>query len=153
MQTAAERALPWTRWSILGALILLLGPGAVQAADTGVDLYGQHCAVCHQPNGKGIPGVIPPLAGNSRLTSDDPDQIQEFLRRIIFGYHGGLIVNRQVYSGRMPPIGRVGRVNETELRDLVNHLRSSWGNNARPITFEELARARKSESETNRRPR
>ena len=151
MQTAADRALPSSRLSLLVALMMLLGPGAVQSADTGADLYAQHCAVCHQPSGKGIPGVIPPLAGNSRLMSDNPDQIQEFLRRIIFGYHGGLIVNRQVYSGRMPPIGRVGRVNEAELRDLVNHLRTSWDNNARPITFEELARAR--ESGTDPRPR
>ena len=124
------------------AAALLLGVSTVQANSVGEALYMQHCSACHQPDGKGIPGFFPPLADNERVNSDDPDLIQKYLRRIIFGYHGGLIVNNQMYSGRMPPIGYVGRLNDSELLKLVNYQRSAWGSNARPVSFSELAKAR-----------
>lgn len=124
------------------AAALLLGMAAVQAQPAGEALYLQHCAVCHQPDGRGAPGFFPPLAGNAHVTGDDPAQVQAYLGRIVFGYHGGLVVDKRVYSGQMPPIGYTGRLNDSELLDLVNYLRSAWGNDARPITFEELAKAR-----------
>ena len=124
------------------AVALLLSVPSVQANSLGEGLYMQHCSVCHQPDGKGIPGFFPPLADNARANSDDPETIQKYLRQIIFGYHGGLIVNNQMYSGRMPPIGYVGRLNDSELLKLINYQRSSWGSKARDITFAELARAR-----------
>ncbi|MFZ5622779.1 MAG: c-type cytochrome [Pseudomonadota bacterium] len=126
-------------WAVVG---LMLAAAAVQAQSPGEALYLQHCAVCHQPDGKGVPGFFPPLAGNPRVTAEDPDQVQVYLGRVVFGHHGGLIVDKQVYSGTMPPIGYVGRVNDSELLDLINYQRQAWGNDARPVTFEELAKAR-----------
>ena len=132
-----------TNLGVAVAAALLLSASPVQAGSEGGGLYMQHCSACHQPNGKGIPGFFPPLAGNSRVTSDDPQKVQEYLRRVIFGYHGGLIVDNQMYSGRMPPIGYIGRVNDSELLDLINYQRTAWGGKARPVTFTELAEARK----------
>lgn len=126
-------------WAVVG---LMLAAAAVQAQSPGEALYLQHCAVCHQPDGKGVPGFFPPLAGNPRVTTEDPEQVQVYLGRVVFGHHGGLIVDKQVYSGTMPPIGYVGRVNDSELLDLINYQRQAWGNDARPVTFEELAKAR-----------
>ncbi|WP_303901234.1 c-type cytochrome [Thiohalomonas denitrificans] len=127
----------------LVGLGLLLGVTAAMAAnESGEALYFEHCAVCHQPDGKGIPGIIPPVAGHPLVNSDDPEKVQVYLSRVIFGYHGGLIVDRQVYSGRMPPIGYIGRVNDSELLDLINYTRTAWDNDARPVTFKELAAAR-----------
>ena len=126
-------------WAVVG---LMLAAAAVQAQTPGEALYLQHCAVCHQPDGKGVPGFFPPLAGNPRVTAEDPDQVQVYLGRVVFGHHGGLIIDKQVYSGTMPPIGYVGRVNDSELLDLINYQRQAWGNDARPVTFEELAKAR-----------
>lgn len=94
------------------------------------------------PNGKGIPGFFPPLAGNETVTSEEPAEIQDFLRKIIFGYHGALVVDGEVYVGTMPPIGIWGRVNDSEILALVNYQRNAWGNRARPISAQELARAR-----------
>lgn len=128
--------------SMLAVTALLLAAAGVQAQSPGEALYLQHCAVCHQPDGKGVPGFFPPLAGNPRVTAEDPDQVQVYLGRVIFGHHGGLIVDQRVYSGTMPPIGYVGRVNDSELLDLINYQRQAWGNDARPVTAEELAKAR-----------
>ncbi|MCW9047484.1 MAG: cytochrome c [Gammaproteobacteria bacterium] len=135
-----------TSSAVVTTAALLLSISPVQASSMGEGLYMQHCAACHQPDGNGVPGIFPPLADNAQVNSDDPENIQKYLRRIIFGYHGGLIVNNQMYSGRMPPIGYVGRLNDSELLKLVNYQRSSWGSKARAITFDELARARKAGS-------
>ena len=113
-----------------------------QADPRGEILYMQKCSVCHQPDGKGIRGFFPPLADNPLVTSNNPEKIQEYLGRIIFGYHGGLIVDRQVYSGTMPPIGYHGRLNDSELLDLINYQRKAWGHNTNPITATDLAIAR-----------
>ena len=114
----------------------------VQADTRGEILYMQKCSVCHQPDGTGIKGFFPPLVNNPLVTTNNPVKIQEYLGRIIFGYHGGLIVNRQVYSGTMPPIGYHGRMNDSELLDLINYQRKTWGNNTTPITAMDLAAAR-----------
>ena len=141
-----KKTVSITNLGVTAFAALLLSTSPVQASSLGESLYIQHCSACHQPDGKGIPGFFPPLANNPRVTSNEAGKIQNYLRRIIFGYHGGLIVNNQMYSGRMPPIGYVGRLNDSELLDLINYQRSAWGSNARPITFAELAKARKAGS-------
>lgn len=142
MTLRRKRTASMTAGCIASVAAVLLSAMPVQASPPGEALYLQHCAVCHQPDGKGIRGFFPPLAGNPRVTAEEPAQVQEYLRRIIFGYHGGLIVDKQVYSGRMPPIGYVGRINDSELLSLINYQRTAWGNDARAVTFAELAEAR-----------
>lgn len=123
-------------------ITLLVAQSSAQPETRGRALYFQYCAVCHQPDGKGIPGFFPPLADNPLVVSEKPLKIQEYLGRVIFGYHGGLMVKGELYSGTMPPIGYTGRLNESELLDLINYQRTAWGNEARPVTALELARAR-----------
>lgn len=128
--------------------LLMLNTASAEVTKRGEALYAEHCAVCHQPNGEGISGLIPPLADNPRVLAEEPKEIQEFLTRIIFGYHGGLVVDNEVYSGRMPPLGYTGNINESDLLELINYLRSAWGNEAKPITFKELANAREKGRDT-----
>ena len=35
----------------------------------GEALYLQHCAACHQPNGQGLAGAFPPLAGSDYIAA------------------------------------------------------------------------------------
>ncbi|BBL83403.1 hypothetical protein TthAA229_21520 (plasmid) [Thermus thermophilus] len=49
------------------ALAFLLG---LSLAQDGKALYGTHCASCHGAEGQGIPGAIPPLAGNPRVQDE-----------------------------------------------------------------------------------
>lgn len=141
-----KRMMSLASFATVGVTALLLSVPVAQASTEGEALYLQHCSVCHQPSGEGIPSLFPPLAGNAQVSSNDPEVIQDYLRVIVFGYHGGLIVNNQVYSGRMPPIGEVGRLNESELLALINYQRMSWGNDGRAITYTELAKAREAGS-------
>lgn len=126
---------------ILLAGALLFVPDA-KAGPQGESLYLQHCAACHQWNGGGIPGFFPPLAGNPLVVAEEPWKIEEYLRRVIFGYHGGLVVGGEVYTGTMPPIGSAGRLGDRDLLDLVNYQRRAWGHKASTITQADVARAR-----------
>jgi len=123
-------------------VLLILAASTIEAGSTGEAFYLQYCAACHQPNGKGIPGFFPPLAGNPLVTSENTEKIQEYLDRVIFGYHGGLTVKGELYSGTMPPIGYSGCRNDSELLDLINYQRTAWRNKAKPITPFDLAKAR-----------
>lgn len=134
--------------SAVALSLLMLNTASAEVTNKGEALYLEHCAVCHQPDGKGVPGFFPPLAGNPRVLAKEPKEIQEYLTRIIFGYHGGLIVDNKVYSGRMPPLGYTGNINESDLLKLINYQRSAWGNDARPITFKDLATAREKGRDT-----
>ncbi|MDQ2889055.1 MAG: multicopper oxidase domain-containing protein [Gemmatimonadota bacterium] len=86
------------------------------------------CSACHQTTGMGIPGAYPPLKGNLVVLDANPaKQIDVVLR----GLHGQN-VGGTVYATPMPPFA--GMLNDVQIADIINHERSSWGNNGRQIT-------------------
>ncbi len=94
------------------ALSLLLGLGLAQ---DGKGLYQTHCASCHGPEGQGIPGAIPPLAGNPRAS--DEAYVLKVVRE---GLSGPLEVNGATYNGVMPPLPQVS---EAEARAIAQYLK------------------------------
>ena len=46
-----------------GLLVATASPVAL-ASDDGKKAYEANCQACHQPNGQGLAGALPPLAGN-----------------------------------------------------------------------------------------
>jgi mono/diheme cytochrome c family protein len=83
---------------LLPLLLGLLAPLALKAA--GADLYRIQCSACHGPEGKGIPGVFPPLAGADFLRTHR----EQSLRAPMEGLQGPLTVNGQTYHGQMPAV-------------------------------------------------
>ncbi len=107
------------------------GGGASSAELDGESLYMQTCAACHQQNGQGLKGAFPPLAGSSVVMDTDYD----FMVKIILqGYDA-----RSEY-GQMP--GFAEQLSDAEISAIVNHERSSWGNNAAPTTESDIKRVR-----------
>lgn len=105
------------------------GPAANQL--DGNALYSQHCAACHQPTGLGLPGAFPPLQGSEIVTDENPEKL---IQIIIQGYD-----EREEYA-MMPPLG--GVLSNDEIVAIVNHERSSWGNEAATITVDQVALVR-----------
>jgi mono/diheme cytochrome c family protein len=95
------------------ALGLLLG---LALAQDGKALYGQHCAACHGPQAQGVPGAIPPLAGNPRVQDE-----AHVLKVIKEGISGPLEVGGTTYNGVMPP---TPQVSEAEARAIALYLKS-----------------------------
>jgi nitrite reductase (NO-forming) len=108
-----------------------LGPYHVDAAK-GASLYTANCAACHQPTGEGITGAFPPLKGNAAVLDPDPTtQIKVVLQGL-----QGQNVGGTVYPTAMTPFG--SQLNDAEIADIINHERSSWGNQSKQITAEEV---------------
>ena len=87
----------------------------------GATLYMDHCGGCHQAKGRGIPGVFPPLAGNGAVIAPDPANI---IKVVLNG-----LPQRGSYIP-MPALG--GQLDDQQIADIANYVRTSWGNGAAP---------------------
>lgn len=111
--------------------------GYVFDAAKGRALYLSTCAACHQESGAGLPGAFPPLRGNAVVAGDDPAQ---HIRTILFGAHD-LAIDGVKYPSPMPPFA--AQLDDDEVAAIINHERSSWGNEARQVTPADVSAVRK----------
>ena len=100
----------------------------------GETIYTSKCIACHQADGNGLPGAFPPLANSDYLLSGDNARI---ILQAINGSSGEIVVNGETYNGVMPPQG----LTNEEVRDVVNYILNSWGNNGGTITLEDVLAA------------
>ncbi len=101
------------------------GPSDQQLIEQGDQIYHHVCIACHQPDGKGIQGIYPPLAGNPLLTADDPSY---FIRTVLTG-RGGMPAFQGIYD-------------DEEIAAVVSYVRQNWENNAGPVSPEQVAAIR-----------
>jgi mono/diheme cytochrome c family protein len=120
------------------------GPaGSEQAAvltphDRGKKIFAANCQTCHQANGLGVPGQYPPLAGSEFTTggSHRPAMI------VLKGLQGPVTVKGQKFgSAVMQPWDKT--LTDQRIADVLTYERSEWGNNASPVTAEQIAALRK----------
>jgi len=102
------------------------------AATQGAEMYAHYCAVCHGPEGRGIPGVFPPLAGSEWVTAPAPDRL---IRMQLDGLQGPITVKGEPY-GALTDLPRRDLLNNQELATLLTFVRgnTNWGNAASPVT-------------------
>ncbi len=111
------------------------GPYAFDASRA-ASLYTTNCAACHQPTGTGLPGAFPPLKGDAVVL--DPDPAKQ-IATILHGMQGQR-VGDAVYPTAMPPFASM--LTDVQVADIVNHERSSWGNQAPAVTPDQVRRVR-----------
>ncbi len=107
--------------------------------ELGNAVYMQTCFVCHQSNGLGVPGQIPPLAGSDFLLRNNPEVIQTVLR----GRTGEVTVNGNKYNGTMIPLGNL---TDEQIANVLTYVRNSWGNRGAPVTPVEVHHERSNRS-------
>jgi len=101
------------------------------------------CATCHGGDGKGTPGVFPPLAG-SKWVKDSPI-IPAYA--IIHGVKGAIDVAGSTYNGNMPSQGG-DTMGDLELAALVYYIQNSFGNKVGVLyTPEQIGQIRKLSNE------
>jgi mono/diheme cytochrome c family protein len=106
-------------------------PLAERAA--GEDLYKKNCASCHGDHGEGREPAAPPLAGNRGVTMESAVNP---IRLILFGgYPPGTTGNPRPFG--MPPYSLT--LSDEEIAEVLNHVRTSWGNGALPVHGEEVS--------------
>jgi mono/diheme cytochrome c family protein len=124
-------------------------PGAqVTAATTagtsgvsGATVYNGKCSSCHQPNGQGVPGAFPPLAGSPFVVEDPAVPVRIVLR----GLHGSIEVEGATYNGVMPAWADL--LTDAEIAAVVSHIRGKLGpNKAEPVSEDFVAKIRQETS-------
>jgi alcohol dehydrogenase (quinone), cytochrome c subunit len=105
-------------------------------ANRGAELYDDNCAACHRTDGAGSPNVLPKIAGNSTVLSDDPHSLI------------GLVLNGSSLPGTAGAPSSLGmpgfawRLSNDEVAQLLTFIRNSWGNQASSVSAGEVGRVR-----------
>lgn len=105
------------------------GTASKAKAPDGTALYTANCQSCHQTTGEGLQGAFPPLKASPIVNGDN---LELYVDIIINGYDA-----RPEY-GAMPPVGTNANLSAAEVTAIMNHERTTWGNNARKVTEEEI---------------
>ncbi|MEK7408579.1 MAG: cytochrome c [Acidobacteriota bacterium] len=151
---------PWWVWAVSVVMIFAMGfylgryggsftaephelyqkTAAAQAAvpepAPGDLIFGGICAACHQPNGLGVEGEYPPLAGSEWLLKNPEIPV----RIVLNGLTGPIQVKGRTFQNEMPPLG--GQLSDAEIAAVLTYVRSSWGNKAGPVDEKLVAKIR-----------
>ncbi|AJQ98610.1 Gluconate 2-dehydrogenase, membrane-bound, cytochrome c [Enterobacteriaceae bacterium bta3-1] len=103
---------------------------------TGAALYVDNCAACHRTDGSGYTRFFPELRGNSVVMTDDATS----LIHVVLTGNTLPGVQGAPSSITMPAFG--WRLNDQQVADVVNFIRTSWGNKAPEITAKDVAKVR-----------
>jgi alcohol dehydrogenase (quinone), cytochrome c subunit len=107
------------------------------AEKRGAMLYLDNCAACHRPDGQGYDRVFPALAGNPVAEADNPIS----LASIVLGGSATPITSLTPAQFTMPAFD--WRLTDQDVTDVVNFVRTSWGNTASAIDVDSVSRLRK----------
>ncbi len=100
-------------------------------------IYTRLCANCHQEQGEGVRGLIPPLAKSDYLAAHR-SELSCLIRQ---GQRGPIVVNGVTYGVQeMLPIPSLS---EFEIVNVMNYVSTSWGNTEKLWTVEEVREALK----------
>lgn len=92
-------------------------------------LYSNNCMSCHQANGEGLKGAFPPLKGSPIVVGDD---LELLLNIIMLGYDA-----RPEYAV-MNAVGTDNNLSPEEVTAIINHEKTSWGNDAKSVSLEDV---------------
>jgi alcohol dehydrogenase (quinone), cytochrome c subunit len=108
------------------------------ASKAGARLYLDNCAACHRPDGVGYEQVFPRLADNPVVQALNP-------RSLITIVLDGSQTPRTARTPAQFSMPRFAwRLSDRDVADVVNFIRTSWGNRASPVSPADVARIRES---------
>jgi nitrite reductase (NO-forming) len=90
--------------------------------EKGKQVYMGLCFACHQPDGKGLPAVFPPLAQSDYMLADRDRAVRVVLK----GLTGPVTVNGKTYDSAMPP--QEAALTDQQVADVLTYVYNSWGN-------------------------
>jgi mono/diheme cytochrome c family protein len=102
----------------------------------GALLYLDNCAACHRPDGRGYEGVFPSLAGNPVVEADNP------LSLVSIVLLGSTTSRTSTTPAQFAMPAFAWRLTDQDAADIISFIRSSWGNDAKPIEAPKVAALR-----------
>jgi mono/diheme cytochrome c family protein len=112
------------------------GSRVPDALSTGYNVYQSFCARCHRDDGKGVPNAFPALAGNPSVLAENTTSL---IRLLVEGGN-----SPSTLTG--PPRQQMPRYADTladvQIAQVLTYIRGAWGNNAQPITANDVSSLR-----------
>ena len=105
----------------------------------GAETYFETCVSCHGADGRGVvvPGsdqlIAPALTGSARVRGPAAGLVPVLLHGLT-----GPIAGRSYQGAIMVPASALGVVRDDRLAELISFIRHAWGNQAPPVTAEEV---------------
>jgi mono/diheme cytochrome c family protein len=99
---------------------------------SGAELFVTHCAVCHQPDGRGIPGMYPPLADSVGDFARSKDGRAYLVHVLSFGLNGPISVRGTRYDGFMQSWAQLS---DDDIAQLLNQVLTGFNANLLPRDF------------------
>jgi mono/diheme cytochrome c family protein len=115
---------------LAASIAAALWSGAVHASGAG--LFAEHCAVCHQASGQGIPGMYPPLADSAGDFSRSKDGRAYLVHVLSFGLNGPIRVHGMFYNGFMQSWVHLS---DDDIAQLLNHVLKDFNASRLPKDF------------------
>ena len=108
--------------------VLNLSARGLELFELGREVYGRdaHCATCHQPDGRGLAGIYPPLRENEWVAGDD----ERLIKLVLKGLWGPIEVNGTTYdpaNGVPPMTGFEHLLNDEEIAAVLTYVRTQFG--------------------------
>ena len=97
----------------------------------GKRLYNLHCANCHQPDGRGLARLYPPLK-NSDYLLPNKDKVICGMR---FGQKGEIVVNGISFNQEMPG---VPGITDLEIAEIATYVYTEFADSVQIITLNEV---------------
>lgn len=119
------------------ALVSAQPPPEVNPLTQGRRLYERNCQPCHLPNGAGVAGQFPPLAGSEWVLEPSAGRL---IRLVLHGLEGPITVKGERFDNTMFAFRDL--LNDEDLAAVLTFVRSQWGNAAPPVTAPQVQRVR-----------
>lgn len=108
---------------------------AEQQLALGKKLFQANCAACHLPDGKGVEGVFPPLAGSDYFSKD----ISKAIGPVVNGLSGEIMVNNKKYNSVMPKTA----LTDAEAAAVLTFVFQTLNDKKTVVTADEVKKIRK----------
>jgi nitrite reductase (NO-forming) len=102
--------------------------------EKGKEVFSRTCIACHQANGKGLPGIFPPLAKSEFLNADK----ERAIGIVLNGKKGAVTVNGQTFNNIMPP----QNLSDGEVAAVLTYVYHSFDNSKKVVKTEEVTKQR-----------
>ncbi|MBC8348703.1 MAG: DUF1080 domain-containing protein [Verrucomicrobia bacterium] len=107
----------------------------------GEKIYETACLACHQPGGKGLPGVYPPLAGSDWVSGKDKARL---IKTVLHGLTGPISVAGQVHGDKpnSVPMPAMGGLTDKQIADVLTFIRKEFGQGSGTVSPHEVKSVR-----------
>ncbi|MDY6946942.1 MAG: cytochrome c [Pseudomonadota bacterium] len=111
-------------------------PVSAEQVALGQPIYNDRCEKCHGSSGRGGMFAGPPLSGSAIVQSADPDSL---INAILYGATPAEGMTLGAWE-TMKPYADV--LSDTDIANVANYVRGSWGNSAPPVDAARVAKQR-----------